>query len=114
MMVGMGIDLVNIEEFKVTILSNDRARDKIFTKNELLFTDISLAASFASKEALIKALGTIEEFSWKNAEIIHENSGKPRFIFHNEMSKLMEQYQVSLSISHTSKVAVSIVLLQNI
>ena len=113
MIFGIGIDLVDLKEFDTTIFSNIRVQHKIFTSNEMCLNKISLAASFASKEALIKALGTINEFRWKDVEVSHEISGKPNFLFHNDMYKLMEKYKVLLSITHTSTTAAAFVVIQN-
>lgn len=113
MIVGIGIDLVDLKEFDTTIFSNVRVQHKIFTSKEMLLNKISLAASFASKEALIKALGTINEFKWKDVEVSHEKSGKPKFLFYNDMFKLMGKYEVLLSITHTSFTAAAFVVIQN-
>ena len=113
MIVGIGIDLVDLKEFDTTIFSNVRVQHKIFTSKEMLLNKTSLAASFASKEALIKALGTINEFKWKEVEVSHDKSGKPKFLFYNNMFKLMESYEVVLSITHTNTTAAALVVIEN-
>jgi|688.fasta_scaffold406155_2 holo-[acyl-carrier protein] synthase len=112
MIVGIGVDLVDIAEFKNSILTSDRIKEKLFTPNEIMFSDISLAACFASKEALIKAIGNYQLFKWKSAEIEHDKFGKPMFLFHDELSEHMKYYEVLLSISHTKALVQAVVILQ--
>ena len=112
MIVGMGIDLVDLAKFTNSISNNYRVKEKLFTQNEIEFDDNLLAECFASKEALIKALDNNQTFRWKNAEITRDNFGKPKFVFHSELSEIMKTYDALLSITHTKTVVQAVVVLQ--
>ena len=112
MIIGVGIDLVDLAKFTNSISKNDRVKKKMFTKNEIMCGDNSLAECFASKEALIKALDNNKAFRWKNAEISHDNFGKPNFVFHSELSELMKTYDAFLTITRTKTLVQAVVVLQ--
>ncbi len=110
--IGIGIDLVDLVEFNKTVSNNNRMKEKLFMPSEILYSNNSLAACFASKEALIKAMSNSQTFKWKSAEITTDNSGKPRFIFHDELSEHMKNYNVLLTITHTATLVQAVVVLQ--
>jgi holo-[acyl-carrier protein] synthase len=112
MLTGIGIDLVDLNNFDKTIFYNYRAKQKIFTQNEFHLPSSSLAACFASKEALIKALENIDLFRWKNVEVSQRGTGRPEFVFYNEMCKVMDNHDVFLSLSYTSKIVLAVVVIQ--
>ena len=112
MISGIGIDLVDLDEFTKSIAVNHRIKEKLFTPNEIEYSNNTLAACFASKEALIKAIGNNQSFEWKSAEITHDSFGKPKFIFYNELSELMTAHDVLLTITHTKTLVQAIVVLQ--
>ena len=57
MIVGLGIDVVDVERFGETLARTPAMRERLFTATELTRPLASLAARFAAKEALAKALG---------------------------------------------------------
>src|SRR3546814_17813813 len=54
-------------------------RDRLFTPAEAALPNQSLAARFAAKEAIAKALGAPPGLGWHDAEVVKEESGRPRF-----------------------------------
>ncbi len=58
MIVGIGIDVVDVERFGLTLERTPALRDRLFTPAEAALPLASLAARFAAKEALAKALGS--------------------------------------------------------
>ena len=74
----------------------------------------SLAARFAAKEALLKALGTglRNGLQWKEIEIENDQLGKPFFVFHGETQKILEGRTVLLSLSHTDENAIAFVIIE--
>ena len=83
---GIGTDIVNINRIKKSIkLKGDIFKNKIFTKNEILYCEKKknpfpyYAKRFAAKEAFSKALGTgiRKEINFKNIEVNNNNYGKP-------------------------------------
>ena len=86
MIIGQGIDLIDIRRIDRTIgRFGERFIKRIFTKNERIRSDKkqkrieSYAKRFAAKEACSKALGTGFRLGvyWKNIEVVNEKSGKP-------------------------------------
>lgn len=84
MIVGVGIDVVPVDRFAESLLRTPSLRDRLFTPAEQLTavgavrTPASLAARFAAKEALAKALGAPGDLAWTDAEVTVEESGQPR------------------------------------
>ena len=86
MIVGHGIDLIDIRRVEKTINKfGNRYINRIFTNGEIIRSDNknkrieSYAKRFAAKEACSKALGTGFRFGvfWRDIEVVNEKSGKP-------------------------------------
>ena len=114
----IGIDIIEIERIKN---SYDKYGmnflKKILTKDEIdyCFSKFnpfeSIAARFAAKEAIAKALGTgiSNEFTWHSIEIFNNERGKPTVkCIDNSFERAN---QINLSISHTHQYAVAVALL---
>ena len=56
-----------------------RAGERLFTPGETVLGIASLAARFAAKEAMAKALGAPGNMPWHDAEVVSEESGRPVF-----------------------------------
>jgi holo-[acyl-carrier protein] synthase len=114
---GIGIDLVDIERFTEVLERTPGIKERIFTEREIRPTMASLAARFAAKEALYKALSSSEgkrtALSWHEAEVINGESGKPNFLFSGEISKLLNGAKVHLSLSHDGSLASAFVLIED-
>ena len=76
---GIGIDVVDIDRFKASLERTPGLLEKLFTEAERSKAIASLAARFAAKEALAKALNAGKGLSWHEAEIVNLESGKPAF-----------------------------------
>jgi len=110
---GIGVDIETIGRFRDTELIGDKATmKKIFTPNELVYcrgyADPAphLAARFAAKEAIIKALAfsgiTISEFS--RIEILTDKSGIP----HAQIQLAgIDKIRVHISLSHNLENAIA-------
>jgi holo-[acyl-carrier protein] synthase len=110
-----GIDLIEIDRFENAVQRHgDRFLERVFTSRELSEVGekmASLAARFAAKEAVSKALGTgIGSISWREIEILRGPSGEPTLVLHGEARRLsqdlrLESWSISLSHSHTHAIA---------
>lgn len=119
---AIGHDIIEIKRVKKSIEnSGDRFLNRIFTKNEIAYCQAksnsyeSYAARFAAKEAFSKALGTGigEAFSWKDIEILNEESGKPTILCSNQLLKQFPDIQeIHLSLSHSRELASAFVILE--
>ena len=77
--VGVGIDVCDVERFAATLARRPGLVARLFTPAEAERPVASLAARFAAKEALAKALGAPQGMSWQDAEIVTDERGRPRF-----------------------------------
>ncbi len=83
MIIGVGIDVVPVERFAESLIRTPGLRDRLFTADEQrtpsggLRTGESLAARFAAKEALAKALGAPGDLHWHDAEVTVGEHGRP-------------------------------------
>jgi holo-[acyl-carrier protein] synthase len=82
--IGVGIDLVDIERFREVLDRRPTLRQRLFTADELALADgridpiPALAARFAAKEAVMKALGVgLGAFSFHEVEVLSLESGAP-------------------------------------
>lgn len=76
MIVGVGIDVVDVARFLSTLERTPRLREKLFTPEERDLPGASLAARFAAKEAIAKALGAPGDLRWQDATV-HRTVGGP-------------------------------------
>jgi holo-[acyl-carrier protein] synthase len=115
-----GIDLVEIERLEAAIQRHgSRLLKRIFTSKELGevgSNSASLAARFAAKEAVSKALGTgIGPITWCEIEILRGSAREPTLYLHGSARKLADElgltnWSVSLSHTHTHAIALVVVL----
>lgn len=111
---GIGIDVVDIARFEESLERTPALKDRLFTDRESTLKVSSLAARFAAKEALVKALDARDIFSWHEVEIINEVSGKPTFIFTGLLAERIDGAQVHLSLSHDAGIASAMVIIERI
>lgn len=114
MIEGVGIDVVNIERFAQSLERTPGLSDRLFTQAEQRKPISSLAARFAAKEALAKALNAGKGLLWLDAEVINLETGKPVFLFRGEIAEIIDGASVHLSISHDSGIASAIVIVERL
>ena len=109
---GIGIDVVDIERFQESLDRTPGLLARVFTPTESMLKISSLAARFAAKEALAKALNAKATFNWQESEIVSEDTGKPKFIFKGEMAKKLTGHNVHLTLSHDAGIASAMVIVE--
>ncbi|HEX9029732.1 MAG TPA: holo-ACP synthase [Anaerolineales bacterium] len=117
-MIYSGIDLIEIERIESTILRYGRQfLERIYTSQELEEVGshpASLAARFAAKEAVAKALGTgIGAVGWLEIEIRRDPSGQPILFLYGAAAELAATHgwsHWSVSLSHTHSHAIAMVV----
>lgn len=109
---GIGIDVVDIERFKTSLERTPGLREKIFTPSERIKPVASLAARFAAKEALAKALSTGRALAWHEVEVLNLENGKPVFLFRGAIADLIDGADVHLSLSHDAGIASAMVIVE--
>jgi holo-[acyl-carrier protein] synthase len=117
--IGVGIDVVPVERFAASLTRTPGLRDRLFTDAEQrtpsgnLRTGESLAARFAAKEALAKALGAPGDLHWHDAEITVGDHGRPHLEVRGTVAGRAAQLGVShwhVSLSHDGGVASAVVV----
>ena len=115
MIVGVGIDVVDIDRFEEALERTPGLRDRLFTPGEAVRPLASLAARFAAKEALAKALGAPVGMAWHDAEIVSEETGRPRFEIRGTVlarADALGVRHVHVSLSHDAGIASAVVVLE--
>ena len=112
---GVGIDVVDIARFGATLERTPAMRERLFTDQERERSLTSLAARFAAKEALAKALGA-PGLAWTDAEICNEASGNPQFEIRGSVQARADEMGVRIvhvSLSHDAGIASAVVVLES-
>ena len=119
MIAGVGIDIVEIARIRSAMIRwKESFLKRIFTDNEInyskkkKFSYQHLAARFAAKEAVLKAIGdsSINRIEWCDVEVINDEFGKPVIRLSGEAKKIKEKKNISdiiISMSHTKTYAVA-------
>ncbi|MFF8956349.1 holo-ACP synthase [Streptomyces sp. NPDC014894] len=119
MIIGVGIDVAEIDRFAASLRRTPGMAARLFLERELLLPSgerrgpASLAARFAAKEALAKALGAPAGLHWTDAEVYVEDNGRPRLRVYGTVAARAEQLGVRswhLSLSHDAGVASAVVI----
>jgi holo-[acyl-carrier protein] synthase len=114
--IGVGIDVVDIDRFEVSLERTPSLRQRLFTPDEAARPPASLAARFAAKEALAKALGAPHGMAWHDAEVLTEDSGRPVLTIRGTVQARADELGVShvhLSLSHDAGIASAVVVLES-
>lgn len=114
--VGVGIDVVDIGRFEETLVRTPQMRQRLFTEQERSRPIASLAARFAAKEAVAKALGAPTGMSWLDAEIVNEASGNPQLELRGTVLSRANDLgvrTVHVSLSHDAGIASAVVVLES-
>lgn len=112
MVEGVGIDVVDIKRFADSLERTPNLKERLFTPAEAALPISSLAARFAAKEALAKALSINKGLPWHDAEVINLESGKPTFLFRGVIADLIDGASVHLSLSHDAGIASAVVIIE--
>lgn len=120
MVIGIGIDVVEIERFRTSLRRTPTMRERLFTPSELAYVAPqadpvpSLAARFAAREAVMKALGLgLGAFGFHDVWVERAASGAPSLHFAGRALELSEQAGVArwhISLTHSDLVAAAYVL----
>ena len=114
-----GIDLVDCERIeKLRHQHGERFLNRVFTRRELQYCqshryqDERLGGRFAVKEAVMKMLGTGWQngIAWTDIETVNDAAGKPTVNLTGHIGRVAGEMgidQISVSITHTSKLAVA-------
>jgi holo-[acyl-carrier protein] synthase len=119
MIVGVGIDLAEVERYAFDATQRAQFARKVYTAEEMAYAlrkrnwPERLAGFFAAKEATRKAFG--HAIPWRAVGVSHATSGKPIIVLSGRYAGLIEQRGITavhLTITHTAKTAAAVVVLE--
>ncbi|WP_022882652.1 holo-ACP synthase [Gryllotalpicola ginsengisoli] len=113
MITGIGVDVVGLDRFAQKLEQTPRLRERLFATSEQGLPVHSLAARFAAKEALIKALGRSDGLVWTDIVVVSNEHGDPGFELRGGAAEVVAAHGVRrlhLSITHDAGVAVAFVV----
>jgi holo-[acyl-carrier protein] synthase len=115
--VGVGIDVVDIERFGQSLERSPGLATRLFTERERESDRVaSLAARFAAKEAVAKALGAPGNLRWTDAEVVTEDSGRPVLRISGDVAVAADALGIRswhVSLSHDGGIATAIVVAES-
>lgn len=117
MIVGLGIDVVDVARFARVLDRTPGVADRVFTVAERSGRRVeSLAARFAAKEALAKALGAPRHLRWHDAEVLTAEDGRPTLRVTGGVAEAAARLGVRrwhVSLTHDAGIATAIVIAED-
>ena len=113
MIKGVGVDLVDLARFESKLIATPALAERIFTPAERDRSMQSLAGVWASKEALIKAIGNPSGLNWQDVTVVKDSLGKPHLELSGATKDRADQMGITswhLSISHDGGMACAFVI----
>ena len=119
MIVGVGVDAIEISRIRLALQRTPSLQGRVFTQRERAFCTTScgdlryggLAARFAAKEAVAKALGTgLRGFGFRDVEVTTDELGRPEVTLHNgaaDVASKLGVARIHLSLSTATDMAVA-------
>lgn len=116
MIVGIGVDVVDVARFAAALERTPALRARLFTEAERELAVPSLAARFAAKEAVAKALGAPPGLSHLDAEIVTGEYGRPALRITGRAAEVADGLGVTrwhVSLSHDGGMAIAYVIAES-
>jgi holo-[acyl-carrier protein] synthase len=113
MILGVGVDIVDLQRFTRSLARTPKLVDRLFTVAERDHSVVSLAGRFAAKEALVKAFGGSGAMTWHDMEVVNDDAGAPFFVLTGPAQAMATSRGISsvhVSISHDGGSAVAFVV----
>jgi len=117
--VSVGIDVVLVERFAAAVARTPHFAERLFTPGERVTRSghprpaDSLAARFAAKEAVAKALGAPGGLAWHDCEIVADEGGRPWLTVSGTVADAAAKLGITrwhLSLSHDGGIASAMVV----
>jgi holo-[acyl-carrier protein] synthase len=123
MIIGTGIDIIEVERVAIKIGKDNGFTEKVFSEAEIMFCESKknkgehYAARFAAKEAFLKAtgLGLLASYDLHLIEVLPDANGKPEIILKGDLATLAKQHhwkKIHVSLSHLSTMACATVIIE--
>lgn len=111
--VGIGVDVVEIARLDAALRRTPALALRLFAQSERDRSVASLAACFAAKEAIAKALGGPPGLRWTDAEVIHDGAGRPLVLTRGTVAEAARRAGVRhwhLSLTHDAGMSMAMVV----
>ncbi len=114
MIVGIGIDIIDVARIARLAQKSPRFLERTFTSREIEYCSKkrnkhqNYAARFAAKEAFFKALGA--RIGWRDVELVNRPSGQPDLVVKGLAQRSFDRLHVS--VSHLADYAIAVVILE--
>ena len=112
---GIGVDTVDVQRFADHLTRTPKLLERLFAAEERNVTVPSLAARFAAKEALIKALGGSWALGWHDLVILRDAERAPTFKSTRGLTRALAARGAAhphVSMTHDAGVATAFVVLE--
>ncbi len=118
---GIGVDIIEIGRIRESVERlGELFLSKIFTPGEIAYASAKanmfqhLAARFAAKEAVAKALSTgwAGGFRWKDVEVMNDAGGQPHITLRGSLREQLASSTIYLSMSHSETHVVAVVVIE--
>jgi holo-[acyl-carrier protein] synthase len=124
MILGTGIDMIEVERVAFSAGRDSGFREMVFSKREIEYCESKAspfqhyAARFAAKEAFLKAIGRgwDSSLALHEIEIVNEVNGKPRLLLSGKTAETLESLEIRsihVSLSHLKTYASAVVILES-
>lgn len=121
MIVGVGVDLVDIARFEHGLKRTPALADRLFAESEQVRDGKpmplrSLAGRFAAKEAFIKALGDSRGITWHDVRVVSDALGNPGLELGPASQAIADGMGITdihLSMSHDAGMAIAYVIVES-
>jgi holo-[acyl-carrier protein] synthase len=113
MIVGVGVDLVDLQRFEQSLASTPKLLERLFAESEREGNPQTLAGRFAAKEAFVKAVGNPLGMNWHDVFLTYDELGKPSLNTAGETDRLVKDAGIQrfhVSISHDGGKAIAFVV----
>jgi holo-[acyl-carrier protein] synthase len=111
--IGIGVDIVDLSRFAISLLRTPHLAERLFTEPERLDAAESMAATFAAKEAVAKVLGAPGGLEWHDVEVRRDPSGRPALLVTGTVAAAAAELGIvrwHVSLSHDAGTAIAMVV----
>lgn len=116
MIAGIGVDIVDLARFARATSRTPRLLERLFAESERSLPAHSLAARYAAKEALIKALGGSDGVRWQDVIVVTDEHGNPGFDLRGGVADVASERGITtlhLTMTHDAGVACAFVVVES-